>query len=545
MPDFNDTALETQLRRFLYIGKEKPEYQPGNWFVHHYYQAKNVPSFHELAANPLKHDTIISSIMEAQNKQLVQNPETLIFALAVCAQQEKHEALRTKAYDAVKEICKSPDHFILFNKFCSLINKTKSTPKNGWGHGWRRAVKSWYLSKSPMELAKIVTQTKGRYGWKHKDIIKLAHVPATHEDKKIVFRYILQGMKKMKEENVRKPQSNLSEVGGQLLVYFESIENVKHCEDEVRCAAYVDSLQLSLDHIPGHMLKSEEIWNVLVMSMSLTDILRNLQRIHNMDFLNPNGTMVAKVLDSINEQNVTAEKIHPAVFLVAVKNYENSGKPLSFEKRKVKEQAKRPLPPPPKPNKKIVDALNKMLNFSFSIVQPTNVHYMITINMNKTMLDSGCWQCSNVNAAEAGCLIALSLLRAEKNVTVAIFTNNGIQCVDIDMNLTLAQMMRKLEPTSVDAIDLSKPMQWAAQKKKSIDVFINIVDQICQKSDSSEEGIKSYRAKMNLPNAKLVNCAMCASSTYDKEAYDKNILSICGFDEKVPKIIEAFARSYF
>lgn len=44
---------------------------------------------------------------------------------------------------------------------------------------------------------------------------------------------------------------------------------------------------------------------------------------------------------------------------------------------------------------------------------------------------------------------------------------------------------------------------------------------------------------------RLVNCAMCASSTYNKEAYDKNILSICGFDEKVPKIIEAFARSYF
>lgn len=64
MPDFNDTALETQLRRFLYIGKEKPEYQPGNWFVHQYYLAKNVPSIQELAANPLKHDTVISSIVE-------------------------------------------------------------------------------------------------------------------------------------------------------------------------------------------------------------------------------------------------------------------------------------------------------------------------------------------------------------------------------------------------------------------------------------------------------------------------------------------------
>ena len=60
--------------------------------------------------------------------------------------------------------------------------------------------------------------------------------------------------------------------------------------------------------------------------MSLTDLLINLQRIHNMGFLKPNGTITAKVLDTINQQNVTKEKIHPAVFLVTVKNYENSGK---------------------------------------------------------------------------------------------------------------------------------------------------------------------------------------------------------------------------
>lgn len=127
---------------------------------------------------------------------------------------------------------------------------------------------------------------------------------------------------------------------------------------------------------------------------------------------------------------------------------------------------------------------------------------MITISMNKSMTENGCWHCGNVNAAEAGCLIALSLLRAEKNVTVAKFTKNGIQVIDVDPNSTLLQMMKKFEVTSIDSIDMSKPMLWAIQEKKSIDVFINITDQICQKLDSSEEGIRSYRTKMNLPNAK-------------------------------------------
>lgn len=60
--------------------------------------------------------------------------------------------------------------------------------------------------------------------------------------------------------------------------------------------------------------------------MTLTQLLNNLQRIHNLGFLPPNGAMVAKAMDIMSEQNVTNEKIHPAVFLVTLKNYENSGK---------------------------------------------------------------------------------------------------------------------------------------------------------------------------------------------------------------------------
>lgn len=122
--------------------------------------------------------------------------------------------------------------------------------------------------------------------------------------------------------------------------------------------------------------------------------------------------------------------------------------------------------------------------------------------MNKSIMENGCWSCGHVNAAEAGCLIALSLLRAEKDVTVAKFTKNGVQVIDVDPNSTLLQVMKKFDLSSVDTIDMSKPMQWAIQEKKSIDVFINITDQICQKLESSEDGIKSYRTKMNLPNAK-------------------------------------------
>lgn len=92
----------------------------------------------------------------------------------------KSESLRHAAYAALNKICISPQHFILFIKFASQISKRKELDgaigsKHGWGKGLRRAVNNWYLSKPPMELAKCVTRYKGRYGWKHKDIIKLSH----------------------------------------------------------------------------------------------------------------------------------------------------------------------------------------------------------------------------------------------------------------------------------------------------------------------------------------------------------------------------------
>lgn len=92
----------------------------------------------------------------------------------------KSESLRHAAYTVLNKICISPQHFILFIKFASQISKKKEldatgSSKHGWGQGLRKAVNNWYLSKTPMELAKCVTRYKGRYGWKHKDIIKLSH----------------------------------------------------------------------------------------------------------------------------------------------------------------------------------------------------------------------------------------------------------------------------------------------------------------------------------------------------------------------------------
>lgn len=120
---------------------------------------------------------MIFNIIEFQafESNLAPHPEAIIFALALCSRQKTSEALRKAAYDMVNKICAKPEDFILFVKFTSQLSKERQEPTNGWGSGLRKVVNNWYQSKEPLELLKCVTRYKGRYGWKHRDIIKLSH----------------------------------------------------------------------------------------------------------------------------------------------------------------------------------------------------------------------------------------------------------------------------------------------------------------------------------------------------------------------------------
>jgi len=108
---------------------------------------------------------------------LVTHPEALVFALAVCCRQNKSEKLRHAAYESVKKICASTPNFILFVKFVSKLCREKELNyiTQGWGNGLRKAINNWYLSKKPLDFIECVTKYKSRYGWKHKDIVKMAH----------------------------------------------------------------------------------------------------------------------------------------------------------------------------------------------------------------------------------------------------------------------------------------------------------------------------------------------------------------------------------
>lgn len=83
--------------------------------------------------------------------------------------------------------------------------------------------------------------------------------------------------------------------------------------------------------------------------------------------------------------------------------------------------------------------------------------------------------------------------------------------------MTYNQLLQKLKETSNSTILLSKPFQWATEKNKHIDVFINIIyaaDTIArfpkevketlvkEKKDNVIKSYKQYKSKMKLINTR-------------------------------------------
>ena len=92
--------------------------------------------------------------------------------------------------------------------------------------------------------------------------------------------------------------------------------------------------------------------------------------------------------------------------------------------------------------------------------------------------------------------------------------------------------------------DCAQPMLYAMKNRIPIDVFIIYTDNDTWIGDVHPfEALQDYRREMNLPDAKLIVCAMTSSGFTIADPSDPGMLDIVGFDSSAPQIITNFALS--
>ncbi|KAJ1520768.1 hypothetical protein ONE63_003863 [Megalurothrips usitatus] len=585
MASSDQPPAEVRLKRFLHYGSEAPLCMPGDRFFLKCFLLENLTAIEEMLANstPDKEGDAVNHIMKAYMDGYSGYPECLIFALAACACQKTSQTLRTHAYNAVKTVCKTPKDIFLFATF----TKKLSAPTSGCGSGWRKALCEWYLSKDPLELAACVTQIRGAYGFTHRDLFKLIHLKTEDKAKVAVICYVMKGL----EASKMLPDNENPSVQ-KVLSYLQVVEDIKHNEDKQTCARLLESHKLTKDIAQVEHLKSAEIWMAVVPRMHLADLLDSLIRLSCYGLLKTGQPLEAVIIDRVLDQTAAVEShLHPTEVYCAIKRYEYHAKNTHEMMEKLIKQGKtdRELKPPPKPNAKILAALNKLLLSTLRLLVPTGMRYLVAIDLSNNMKQWICNGSRDVKPANAATLLALCLLHAERDVTVVAFPslpglppeedlvdapNRVVQPVTrkgkrksgegiiyprktevgdmlpvaLDKDASVDDNFEKMSVASSGPVEVCQPIVWAQKTKKPVDVFIVLTDYVTNRKREFKEpavALQEYRQEMNLPNTKLITCALVSNTLNVAASSDVGMLDIVGFNGKMARIIEAFSRGAF
>lgn len=625
-----DPKLCNRLTRFLHTGNEVPKYYPGCWSSHKYFEAEKLTAINEAFDAGVNNTQVVDIILKAAKDGWYTRFETIAFALAKCL-LVGNCIVKEATYKAAIEICQTPEQMMLFNKFTRLL-------KTGNGRGWCKSVREWYTTKEPMELAREMSRVRARHGRSHKTLLRKSHVKIPDNDyaRDAVVKYAIFGFKRAKNVFGDRPETK------QIFEYIAKVEDMRHCEDPEAAAAIATANQFTLDHVPGHLLTSQNVWDAVLPQFTLEELLYHLQRIHNMGFLTNDSTTTAILISLLNNQDVIKKsKVTPLAVYIAMCNYKKKSKPMKHEKSKVaaeKEQRRRTRqildtatglwewtttrrhPKEIKhwgidhpPNAAVLAALNNLIDHTWLLTRPTKARYMITMDMrhhmfkgrhfcknfvvpkkgkktatkttpsgggdadtekkSKKHLLAECFYNNHVTPGHAAIILALQLLKREKSVKLAVFTEEGVQLVTIERNFSsIEEAEFVLRKANLGRVQLDAPIQWAMKTKQKFDVFINMVDRTTRymELDQNARGgrgpggrygppppptkeipdhcpvraLERYRAAQ-VANAKLIVMNLASHRVATTDGTHEGVLDIIGIDEFVPKVMDAFVLGQF
>ncbi|CAH4015880.1 unnamed protein product [Pieris brassicae] len=628
-----DPKLRNRLLRYLHTGIEIPKYFPGCWTAHKYFEDFKPPVLQEVFLADKNNTEVVNIILKAFHDGHFTRFETIAFTLAKCLYHGS-ERVKEITYRAALEVCKTPEEMMMFNNFLRHL-------KTGNGRGWCNFIKKWYVNRDPMELAKEVTRVRARHGRSHKTLVAKSHMKIDVNDyaRDATIKYIMYGIKRARTILANAPGTE------DIFDYIEKVESMRHCEDPKDAAKIAEENHFILDHVPGHLLTSQEVWEVILPQMPLQQVLHNIQRIHNMGFLTESSTTTAILCSLLtNNDKIKASKVTPIEVFIIVSNYERNSKPLKYEKaiaaleKQQRRRQRQTFNPESKvwewtvtqrhpkevkiwgidqkPNKTVIATLHLLINHTWTLTTPTKARYLITLDMRDHMFKglhfcekyapskkskrkdvvannggggdvdnvqpavtrtkirqfAECFYNSHVSPGNAAIILMLQLLKREKHVKVAVFTEQGIELIDGKKCNDIEGTAMYLKKQKLGRVQLDAPIEWASKLNEKFDVFINMIDRSSrymelEKSARGGRGpagrfgppptnndvvdhcpvraLERYRTKTANPDAKLIVMSLASHRSETTDGSHEGILDIVGIDEHVPKVMDAFVLGQF
>ncbi len=496
-----DAGIWQMLRRCLLIGTAKSTYYAGKQeltddFVSVLREA--------IALDPAR---VAQEILYASDGRAINNSAP-IFALVLLSMGDSPAA--KKAFTEIfSQVVRTGSHFY------EWLNYTKSL--RGFGKIVREAGKSWLSREDVKGLAYQLLKYQQRLDFSHRDALRLFHVKPPTEDHQQLFEWVIKGWEEL-------PAQIPNEALAQIWWY----EWLKRNPNQVHEAIAKGRLTHEMAAPVGQMDK--QAWELLFLEMPITAMLRNLGSLTELGVLQVANTR--RNLDRVeailnNKEHLRKGRIHPIDVLKALKTYQSGGKLGRSQKTWT------PVP-------RIVDILEKALEMSFDVVEPTGKVFMHAVDVSGSM-SGAVVQSAGLSCCEIATTMALATAKAEKNYMIRGFATD-FRDLGITRKDSFSSAVAKASNQNFGGTDAPVAYDWMIKNKFKADV-------ICFWTDSESwagykhpsQALAKYREKVN-PNIKAVYVTLAPYQITLVDPKDPLSWDLGGFDPGIPRIIQMLAR---
>jgi 60 kDa SS-A/Ro ribonucleoprotein len=508
-----------RLRRFLVLGSAGGTFYAGEREV----TAENLAVVRACLA--LDGGRVVAEIVAISEGGRAPKQDPTLAALAL-ATTHPDLAVRRAAYAALPRVARTGTHLFRFAAFAQATR--------GWGRGLRRAVGAWYNVQAPRDLAYQAIKYQQREGWRHADLLRLAHpTPATpaHD---AIYKWIVDG------ELV----GVAAEADG-VLRQLAAFERVKTLTEPAEVARVVRDERLPREAVPTEFLTAPEVWEALLAEMPFGAMLRNLATLSRVGLLvtgsEATRTVVARLTDG---ERLRRARVHPLAVLAALKVYaQGHGERGKGEWR---------------PVAAVVDALDDAFYAAFGNVPATGKRLRLALDVSSSMDGSKIAGLPFLTAREASAAMALVTARVEPHHEFVAYSHELVP-VAISPRQRLDDVVKTLRAIPFGGTFCHLPIKDALARGTKADAFVSFTDsetwdgsgrsvwtqvrgrwvESPGEAKTAGDYLVEYREKTGIP-AKHVVAGMCSNGFSLADPNDAGQLDVVGFDTAAPAVIGDF-----
>jgi 60 kDa SS-A/Ro ribonucleoprotein len=431
-----------------------------------------------------------------------------IFALAMCAGFGDDATRRIALGRGLQTVCRTGSHLL---EFASYIEQFR-----GWGRGLRSGIRDWYENKPIGELAYQFVKYQSRFGFSHRDLMRLSHPVALEDARRALYAWVVRGT----------PPPATPE-----LAIVSAFEEAKAASGAAaaECVRLVRDAGLPREAVPSAWLREPAVWEELLVTMPMTAAIRNLATMSRVGLLTPKSAATALVIERLRDrERLRKARVHPIALLAALATYRTGHSARGSTTWK--------------PVEAIVTALDEAFYLAFDAVEASGARTLVGVDVSGSMAGGTVAGVPGLAPRVAAAAMLMTHLRSEADVRVMAFSSRFVQ-LHIDKRDRLHTVMERTNGLPFERTDCALPMLHALDHRLAVDLFVIYTDnETWAGTIHPDEALRHYRERTGI-DAKLVTVGMTSTGFTIADPNDAGMLDVVGFDASAPAVIADFARA--